>query len=119
MKLTVQELYYLLEGLNNVLDEKLPVSTAFAIQRNFKRIGEEVNSSNEVKNSLVEKYREHITEDGRILDEDIMGAYQKEYQELMEQEVDLSLIKINLSDLGESIEPRTLGLLETIIKEEE
>lgn len=119
MKLTVKEVYNLSEGLNELLDKDLATSTAFTIQRNFTKVGDEVKSSNEVRKKIIEKYKDKENEDGTIqLKKDKLVDYRKEYDELMAQEVEVDLKTINLSDLGETIKPRTLGLLEPIIKEE-
>lgn len=118
MKLTVQELYNLIDGLSSLLDKEIPTSVAFSVQRNFKRISEEVKASDEVRKKIVEKYKEKDNEDGTIqLKKDKLKNYQKESDELMQQEVDIDLRVINLADLGESIKPRILGLLEPIIEE--
>ncbi|MCR1834964.1 hypothetical protein NSA56_11215 [Oceanobacillus caeni] len=120
MKLTVQELYNLTEGLSTLLDRELPTSVAFSIQRNFKKVGEEVKASDEVRKKIVEKYKQEDNDDGTIqLKKDKLDDYQKENNELMEQEVEIDLKSIKLSDLGNMIKPRTLGLLESIIIEEE
>ena len=120
MKLTVKDLYDLTEGLNKLLDKELPTAVAFSIQRNFKKIGEEVTASDDVRKKLIEKYKEKDNKDGTIqLKKDKLSEYQKELNELMQQEVDVDLKPIKLSDLGESIKPRILGLLEPIIKEED
>ncbi|MBT2599079.1 MULTISPECIES: hypothetical protein [unclassified Oceanobacillus] len=120
MKLTVTELYNLSDGLKNILDKELPTSVAFSIQRNFKKVGDELTPSNEVRKNIIEKYKEKDNGDGSFnIKKDKVELCKKEVNELMEQEVDIDLKRIKLSDLGESIKPRTLGLLEPIIKEEE
>lgn len=119
MKLTVKDLYDLTEGLNKLLDKELPTSVAFSIQRNFKKIGEEVKASDEVRKKIVEKYKEKDNKDGTIqIKKDKINVFQKDNDELMKQEVDVDVKKLKLSDLGESIKPRTLGLLESIIEED-
>ncbi|MFA1820546.1 hypothetical protein ACDX78_10245 [Virgibacillus oceani] len=118
MKLAVKDLYDLKAGLNDILDKELPTSVAFSIQQSFKKVGDELEPSNEVRKKVTEKYKEHITNDGRIPDEKKRESFKKEMNELLEQEVEINLKKLNLSDLGEEIKPRTLGLLQTILKEE-
>lgn len=118
MKLTVRDLYDLKAGLNDILDKELPTSVAFSIQQNFKKAGDELKPSDEVRRKITEKYKEHITEDGRILDDDKRKAFKKEMAELMDQEVKIDLKKLKLSNLGEEIKPRTLGLLSVILEED-
>lgn len=120
MKLTFGTLYDLSSGLNKLLDKELPTKVALFVQQNYKKVSDELNPSNEVRKSLIEKYKEKENEDGSVqLKKDKVELYKKEVNELMEQQVDIDLKSIKLSDLGESIKPRTLGLLEPIIKEEE
>lgn len=118
MNLTVEELYNLTKGLNELLDKELSTSVAFTIQRNFKKVSDEVKTADETRKKLVEKYDDYI-EDNRIEDVEKREEYNGELKELLSQEVDVDVKEIRLSELGESIKPRTLGLLETIIKEGE
>lgn len=115
MKLSLQEVHNIQEGLSTLLDKELSVKVAFAVQRNFKELGKEVRATNEVKKKLIEKYREHITKDGRIVDAKIRESYNKELDELMAEEVEVDVRKLHLEDLGDFIMPRTLGLIEKII----
>ena len=121
MKLTVKDLYDIGKGLRDLLDKELPTSVAFSIQRNFKKVTEEGKVSDEVRQKLSEKYKEFTDENGRFLAEhsEKQAEYSKELSELFEQEVDVDLRVLKLTDLGESITPRTLGLIEKIVKEEE
>ncbi|WP_164219400.1 hypothetical protein [Virgibacillus sp. YIM 98842] len=118
MKLTVKDLYDLKAGLNDILDKELPTSVAFSIQQNFKKVGDELKPSDEVRKKITEKYKEHITEDGRIPDDVKREAFRNETKELADQEVKIALKKFKLSDLGEEIKPRTLGLLSVILEED-
>lgn len=121
MILNVKQIYELIEGLDKVMDkDDLSTKVAFSIQRNFKKAAEEVKASDEVRNSIIERYKESETDDGKIkLKEDKLLEYDAEIKELFEQEVEIDLRKIKLSDLGEGNSPRTLGLLEPILIIEE
>ncbi|WP_461183774.1 hypothetical protein, partial [Virgibacillus kimchii] len=94
MKLTVRKLYDLKAGLTDLLDKELPTSVAFSIQQNFKKVGDELKPSDEVRRKITEKYKDHITEDGRIPDVKKREAFKKEIDELMEQEVKIDLKKL-------------------------
>src|SRR5690625_4159840 len=119
MKLTVQDLYNLTKGLNDLLDKELSTSTSFTIARNHKKVSDEAKTAEELRKKIIEKYKDKENEDGSIqLKKDKLDEYKKEIEELHEQEVDVDIKKIKLDDLGESIKPRTLGLLEKIIKED-
>ncbi|MCM3739244.1 hypothetical protein M3210_03065 [Oceanobacillus luteolus] len=119
MKLTIQDAYDITQGLKGLLDKELPTSVAFSIQRNFKKIGEEVGNANEVRNKLAKKYKEFTDDDGYFTDDKKKSEYNKELNELMRQEIEVELNILKLSDLGDYIKPRTLGLIEKIIEEDE
>ncbi len=120
MKLTVEEVYNISQGLSALLDKELPTSVAFSIQRNFKKVGEEVDAANKVKNKLADKYKDHIDDNGYFKKgkKKEKEEYNKELKELYDETVEIELNPIKLSDLGEYIKPRTVGLIEKIIEEE-
>lgn len=118
MKLTIQEVYNISQGLNMLLDKELPTSVALSIQRNFKKIGEEADAANAVRNNLTERYKAYTDKDGYFNDDKKKAEYNKELNELYDQTVEIELNPIKLSGLGEYITPRTLGLIEKIIEEE-
>lgn len=121
MKLTVQDVYNLTEGLNELIDKELSAITAFKIQRNHKKLVDEFQSADEVRKKLVEKYKEKDLKDGGVkLKEDKIDDFKKELDDLMKQEVDVKLSPIVLSELKNiSIKPRTVSLLSEILKEDE
>lgn len=120
MKLTFRTLYDLSSGLNKLLDKELPIKVALFVQQNYKKVDDELKPSDEVRKNLIDKYKEKDNGDGSFnIKKDKFDVFKKEMKELMEQEVDVELKLIQVTDLGDFIEPRTLGLLEPIIKEEE
>lgn len=114
----VINLYEMIQGLNDVLDKEIPTKTAFDLQKNLRNIQHEAKPADELKKKLNEKYKDHINE-GRIENKEKREAYLKELEEINDQEVEVELTKIGLDDLGESIKPRTLYLIEPMIKIEE
>lgn len=118
MKLTIQEIHNIQEGLADLLDRELSVKVAFKIQLNFKKLGKEVGAANDVRRGLLNKYSEYITDGNRIKDAKIKAKYDKELDELMAQEAKVDVEKIKLSELDGHIKPRTLGLIDKLIEEE-
>jgi len=114
----VINLYEMIQGLNGVLDKELPTKVAFDLQKNLRNIQHEAKPADELKKKLNEKFKDYIDE-GRIENKEKREAYLKELEEINAQEVEVELIKVNLDDLGESIKPRTLYLIEPMIKIEE
>lgn len=102
----IKNIYDLAEGLSGLLDKELSVSTAFKIQKNYNKVVEELKTAEDLRKKLTEKHKG----DDKKLNE--------EFTELLEQKVDVKLEEINLDDLqGVKIKPRTLALIEKIIKE--
>lgn len=116
----VQDVYNLIEGLSDMIDKELPISTAYIVQRNHKKLVDEYKVANETRQGIMEKYKEKDTDDGVVIKKDKTKEFDKDIKELMDQEVDLALDKIWLEDLGETaVKPRTLALIDTIIKEDD
>lgn len=117
MKLTIKDVYSLAEGLTLLLEKEFATKTAFTIQRNHSKVMSEFEIANDLRRKIIDKYKEKDLDNGKVeLKEDKKNDYKKEYNELMEQEVEVELKVIKLKDLGETIKPRTLGLLEKIIE---
>src|SRR5699024_1718222 len=111
----VQNLYEMIQGLNDVIDKELPTKVAFDLQKNLRNIQHEAKPADELKKKLNEKFKDYIDE-CRIENKEKREAYLKELEEISAQEVEVELIKVNLDDLGEFIKPRTLYLIEPMIK---
>lgn len=122
MKITIKDVFNLVEGLNEINEKELPVSLAFKLQRNSLKISEESKSAQDFENKIVSKYRSGTSEDGQIMIKNKdLESFNKEKEELMAQEVEVDLQQIAISDLDTSeltIKPRTLLLLDKIIKED-
>lgn len=106
MKLQINDLYNLQEGLSNLINEKLPVATAFKVQKNYKLVMTELESVDEVRKKIVEEHQKDKSKG------------QDEFVKLMKQETDVDLKHITLSDFNIDVTPKTLALIEIIIEEE-
>lgn len=113
----IQDIYNLAEGITALSDKELPTKTAFKISRNQRKIESEVGTCDEVRKKIIEKYKESDTDDGVKIQPDKYQEFKTEYDELMKQEIDIELSDIMLDELGDTAKPRTLMLLENIVKE--
>ena len=122
MKIKVADLYNLSLGLNELSKKELPIALAFKIQRAQKKVSEELIASDKVRQSLIEKYKEKELENGVVqIKKDKLNEFNDKINELMAQEIDLDIEKINIDDLEKSVEkvkPQTLMQLETILNAE-
>lgn len=119
MKIKVADLYDLSLGLNDLADKELPISTSLKIEQNQKKVNEELVSTDKIRQKIVNKYKDDSVkvENGVKIKDDKLDIFQDEVQELMDQDVELDLKKIDLKDLGEiSIKPRSITFLKTILK---
>lgn len=123
MKITVQDVFNLVEGLNEINEKELPVSLAFKLQRNSLKINDEAKTAQEFEQKIIDKYKHKTTDEGQaFIKNEKLEAFNKEKDELMSQEIDVGLQQIEISDLnidGLMIKPRVLMLLDKIIKEDE
>lgn len=120
MKLTIQEVYDIGEGLVDLSKKEFAVKTSFRIGRNHKKIEQEINIAEKTRKKIVEKHSDGEVGDGKVkLKRDTIEEYKQELEELMSQEIDIKLSKIYLHELGDSISPRTLLLLDSIISEDD
>lgn len=119
MKLTVEDIYDLAEGIAELSQKELPTKTAFRISRNHRKLIEEVKTADELRQKIVDKYKEKDTEEGAKIKKGQRKAFKEEFDELMEQEVDIKLSAIKLFEIGDTVKPRTLSMLDKIIKEDE
>lgn len=118
MNLTVQDIYNLNEGLIVVNEKDLPIKAALKLQRNSLKVNEEYNVASGIRRKIIDKYKDKKLDNGNVkIKKDKIEVYNKEIKELMEQDVKVELEKINPSDLGETIKPRTLILIDKILKE--
>ena len=120
MKVKVADLYNLSLGLNALSNKELPISLAFKIQRAQKTVSEELIASDKVRQSVIEKYKEKELDNGDVqIKKDKLAEFNAKINELMEQEIELNIDKININDLEKSVKkvkPQTLMQLETILK---
>lgn len=119
MKLQVGNLYDLAIGLNDLANKELPISTSLKIQRSQKAVSEELISADKIRHKIIEKYKEKEVDEGIKIKEGKMELFNKEINELMKQEIDINLNKIDVKELkGISVKPKTLMLLDKILKQD-
>lgn len=120
MKLKIKDLYDITRGIAIVSDKQLSTNTSWKLARNHKKLEEEIDPVNKANNQLIDKYKESDLSDGKVqLKKDKIQDYNQEYEELMQQEVEVDLTKIKLNELGDKVETKALILLEKIIDDAE
>lgn len=119
----IKKLYEVFEGLNALSQKELPIKVAFLVQKNMSEVQGEIETSEKVRQKLIEKYKDEektkAADPGMVhLQLDKLDDYNKGYNELMDQEVEIKLQKIKISDLdGITVKPIVLRQLDSIITE--
>lgn len=113
MKLKISEIKELVDGLNEIVQKEMNISLSFKVKRNAMKINDEVKIISEMRESIVEKYDlENAEEHNKALEE---------LDELNNQEVDIELQMLSVSELEESnisVKPSVLANLEPIITDD-
>lgn len=116
----VKDILNLKQGLGIINENEFPMALAYKLQKISLKVDEEFEVYQGLRTKLIEKYKEKTLENGNVkIKRDKLPIFNKEHKELTEQDVDIKLDKIKLSDLGETIKPSTLVLIDKIIKEDE
>lgn len=120
MKLTLGEIRPMIMGLPKVMQEKLPVKTAYWFARTLRELTEHMKPFEETRKNLLDKYGtkdkkgQLVEKDGEFVIRN-RKAFDKEFEELANQEVSIKFEGATLEQLGEadirSIDIYNLGKL--------
>jgi hypothetical protein len=108
-----------LHGLGMASDKKLGVKTGYAVAININRLSEVVKPFEEERDKLVKDLREkHSDKDGNIDEKEALKA-EKKVQELLDEKVDIKLMKLKLDDIPEEagLTPSFFALCKDVIEE--
>lgn len=119
MKIKVNDLYNLATGFQDLVNKELPIKMALDIQRNAKKINDELSACDKLREKIANKYKEKKLDDGSFkIKKEKFADYRKDIDELMQQDIEINLKKIKVNELSKNIEtlkPKTLMLIESII----
>jgi hypothetical protein len=100
MKFTLESIYEKFEAIKKFGDIKdLPVKTAYRLGKLLKSVLAELKESEEIKSKLIEKYGEKEKSGYSKVKEENLKAYNDEWKEMLKEEIELSFIKVPLSDI--------------------
>ena len=111
MELTVKELLDMSASLKKLLNESMPIKTAYKLSRMVKSIDGETKTYNEKKNELVGKYGEKVgrgmqinqeieTPEGNIPNPKFI-EFLKDLEEIQSVKIELPDIKVKIDELGD------------------
>lgn len=129
MKIKVGELKVIGEGLSEILGKELPVKPSYWLARIATKLDSELRAFEKARVNLVIKYARKDEKGNPIVKKDKdgkptrdydvpdMDAFNKEYDELAEQEIEININPIKLDALGDiNLKPIILAKLEKIIE---
>jgi hypothetical protein len=123
MIIKLGELKEIVNGLNQIMGEKLPVKTAWAFTKLAKTIQSEVKAYEENRMKLIETYGKKddkgkiILENNQYAIED-KEAFGKEFFELGNIEIEINFTPVSLGDLGDiKLSPVSIMALEKFVGE--
>lgn len=126
IEMTVQEMLDSVSALKNINEKKMPAKTAYQFARIIREIEKELNSFQDTRKKLIERFAKK-DEDGKLI-EDKEGNVQifpekekdfkKEADELMKSKIKINCERINLDDiLDNEFSPAEIVELFKFIKE--
>jgi hypothetical protein len=108
-----------LQALSMVTEKNLGVKAGYAVAMNINRLTEVVKPFEEERNKLVQSLQEkHGDKDGKI-DEKEAAKAEKKIQELLNEDTDVKVVKIKLSDIPDDADltPSFFALCGELIEE--
>jgi len=109
VKITNLELRSAMLAINQLSQQRLPAKLAYALARTRRSLQDAFDATEEVRQRLMEQYQK---ENGEIAEEG-----QKEWQELLKQEVEVKVHLADITHLPEEIEPWIIDALMFMLKE--
>jgi len=123
MRLKLEEAVRAAQSLPIILDREIPAREAFLFARLSAQLSQELKIFEETRFKLIEKYGER-DDNGNLIQEDNHykisdpEAFQKEYNELLNHEIEVTFDPIDISRLdGINFKPRDLINLSVLLKD--
>lgn len=125
IEISVSTLINCTQALNELIKKPLKTKTAYKIARLAREVSRELELFNTTKEALIEKYGEHDADNNLITEnntykirQDAREEFIKEYQEVMEQNINLNIEPISLKQLeDEKFTPQEISSILDFIEE--
>lgn len=115
LQLSTRELYEAIPALNRIIQLKPPVRIAFAMQKNIRKINNELRDVGELRDLLLEKYGVTDSETGERRfpqpGEDHYDENKSEWSTVLDTTHDIEIHQIPLSVINNAIEEGKLDAL--------
>ena len=98
-----------LEGFQSLGQTKMPISKSYQVAQIIEQLKSVCEPFFKLRAEKVAEINEKYS-DGKELPEDITKSFQEEVQELLEQEIDVDIPKLDISGLDIEIPVKTLSM---------
>jgi homogentisate 1,2-dioxygenase len=117
MKFTLGELRKMGPALDRLAKKELPVSISYRVAKFLKKVSDELFVVEKERIKLIQRFGQmHGEEKKVIVPPDKMDTFQKEFNALLDEEVEIEVSSMDAKDFGSiSISPQDIVLLERII----
>ena len=118
MKVAMRELVGMKSSLQKLIGKDLPIKTAFKLGKLNKYLSDFYAIFDENNTKLFRKYGEEKEKNKIIIKNENIHKFNAELEELMALEVEITLDKISLNELGDiQLSPLDISNLELLIEE--
>lgn len=107
---------------SSIYNKALPVKTSFALSRLVKKLSSELQTFEDERQKLIEKYEGKISEDGSqyTFTPENMKEFSKEVSDLLACEIDVAFEPLTLESFGNvDLTPNDLLMIAPLMKDEE
>lgn len=101
MKITLEKLLGSADALKNLFNSEVPVTMAFKLSKTIKDAEENIKLFEESRLKLLKQYGEETSEDSYKISEENAPLIQKELDELLKTEVELTAEPLSVDKLGD------------------
>jgi len=109
-------------GFIAIMQAQMPIKLAYAVSRNLKKIASEMEDVEKVRMDLIRKYGAPDEKSGGMqVTKENMEVFEKEYGDVLANEVELDLWKLplsKLSDAGVRLTPTQIVTMEDFIEDD-
>jgi hypothetical protein len=118
MLLKLSEMFGITRSLPKLAEKELPVKISYRLMKLLKQCSLEMETLEEARVKLVEKYSEKVEGEDQVkVSDENTEKFQKEFGDLLAEEVEVDFDPIDISDLGDiPFSTNDLVPLEKIIK---
>lgn len=130
MKLKLSQVFDSVQALSELVAIELPASGSLLISRTAKKVQAEVDTANETRKKLVDKFTKKtedgaavrpVDKDGKPIEDQVVitdpAAFSEELKSLFDTEIELDVSAIDVKNLGDAkVKPAILIALDWLFK---